>query len=339
MRYLRDREFQIVVLISACVAAFTAAAGLFLMQRQAVMAGFLVMFLGCMLLPALWFGFTLRRYRRLEKLAADAERMLYGDREVDFAGYQEGELAILANELSKLLGTLKGQADRLQAEKVYLSDSLADISHQIRTPLTSLNLVLARLGHENDPQERRRLLWEAGELEKRISWLVEALLKISRIDAGTAVFQQERVEVEKLMNHVLEPFAIPMEIREQRVKLDIPAGTAFTGDFSWSCEAVSNIVKNCMEHAGEGGILTFHARENSLYTELVIEDNGPGIDPEDLPHLFERFYKGKDSFGSGIGIGLALSRMIVGQQNGFIKAWNRPEGGACFTIRFYQGVI
>ena len=89
----------------------------------------------------------------------------------------------------------------------------------------------------------------------------------------------------------------------------------------------------------EGGILTLRAQENSLYTELVIEDNGPGIAPEDLPHLFERFYKGKCSFGSGIGIGLALSRMIIKQQNGSIRGENRAEGGARFTIRFYKGIV
>lgn len=339
MQYLRDKEFRMIVLISACVAAITAAAGFFLIRQQAAMAGFLLAVLGCVLVIALWLAFTLRRYRRLEKLAADTDRMLHGDRDLDFARYREGELEILANELSKLLNRLCEQADHLQAEKAYLSDSLADISHQLRTPLTSLNLVLARLGQETDPQERRKLFYEAGQLQGRISWLVEALLKISRIDAGTAVFVQEQVEVQNLIDTVLEPFAIPMELREQQVKLDIPSETTFTGDFSWCCEAVSNIVKNCMEHAGEGGVLTLRAQENSLYTELVIEDNGPGIDPEDLPHLFERFYKGKCSFGSGIGIGLALCRMIIKQQNGAIKAENRSEGGAKFTIRFYKSIV
>lgn len=339
MQYLRDKEFRMIVLISACVAAISAAAGLFLMERGTYKAAILLPVCASILLPVLWLAFTLRRYRRLEKLAADTDRMLHGDRDLDFARYREGELEILANELSKLLNRLCEQADHLQAEKAYLSDSLADISHQLRTPLTSLNLVLARLGQETDPLERRKLLYEAGQLQGRISWLVEALLKISRIDAGTAVFVQEQVEVQNLIDTVLEPFAIPMELREQQVKLDIPAETAFTGDFSWCCEAVSNIVKNCMEHAGEGGVLTLRAQENSLYTELVIEDNGPGIDPEDLPHLFERFYKGKGSFGSGIGIGLALSRMIIKQQNGAIKAENRSEGGAKFTIRFYKSIV
>ena len=146
MRYLRDKEFRMSVLISACVAAITAAAGFFLIRQQAAMAGFLLAVLGCVLVIALWLAFTLRRYRRLEKLAADTDRMLHGERDLNFTQYREGELEILANELSKLLNRLSEQADHLQAEKVYLSDSLADISHQLRTPLTSLNLVLARLG-------------------------------------------------------------------------------------------------------------------------------------------------------------------------------------------------
>lgn len=250
MQYLRDKEFRMIVLISACVAAISAAAGLFLMGRGAYTAGdscgrsvpaFCCRFCGWpspFAVTAVW-----KSWRQ------HTDRMLHGERDLNFTRYREGELEILANELSKLLNRLSEQADHLQAEKGYLSDSLADISHQLRTPLTSLNLVLARLGQETDPQECRKLLYEAGQLQGRISWLVEALLKISRIDAGTAVFVQEQVEVQKLMDSVLEPFAIPMELREQQVKLDIPAETAFTGDFSWSCEAVSNIVKNCMEHA------------------------------------------------------------------------------------------
>ena len=210
MQYLRDKEFRMIVLISACVAAISAAAGLFLMGRGAYTAAILPPVCAGVLLPVLWLAFTLRRYRRLEKLAADTDRMLHGERDLNFTRYREGELEILANELSKLLNRLSEQADHLQAEKVYLSDSLADISHQLRTPLTSLNLVLARLGQETDPQERRKLLYEAGQLQGRISWLVEALLKISRIDAGTAVFVQEQVEVQKLMDSVLEPFAIPI---------------------------------------------------------------------------------------------------------------------------------
>ena len=130
---------------------------------------------------------------------------------------------------------------------------------------------------------------------------------------------------------------IPMELRGQ--VLLIHADGAFRGDFSWSCEAIGNIVKNCMEHTPEGGRIEIDATENALFSEIIIKDNGTGISPEDLPHIFERFYKGKDSDGKSFGIGLALSRMIIAGQGGTVKAENRKPVGAMFTIRFYKGTV
>ena len=137
----------------------------------------------------------------------------------------------------------------LQKEKVYLSDSLADISHQLRTPLTSLNLLLARLAADTDEENRRRLVYEAGQLQERIAWLVESLLKIARIGAGTAVFAKERVDAAGLVHAALEPFGIPMEIRGQTAELSLQEGAGFLGDADWSAEALGNVVKNCLEHA------------------------------------------------------------------------------------------
>ena len=337
MRYLRNREFARQLLLSLLLWALAVALCLLCFPGQrgcAVISGALGL-----AFTALWTGFTVRRYRKLEELASAADQLLHGGRPLNLKEYQEGELAILANELEKLISRLQEQSDRLQREQRYLCDSLADISHQLRTPLTSLNLLLARLPGERDEGERRRRIYEAGQLQERISWLVEALLKIARIDAGTAVFTKERVDAGRLVRAALEPFGIPMEIRSQRAELELEEEAAFEGDPEWSTQALSNIIKNCLEHAGEGGTLRIQARENSLYTEFIIEDDGPGIDPEDLPHLFERFYQGKQSFGTGMGIGLSLARMIVNAQNGTVKAGNRPEGGAQFTLRFYKGVV
>lgn len=318
--------------------AFLAVWSAFCMWAAGMWAGILAA-AGGLCITSLWLWLTGRRYRRLEQLSADLDRLLHGSREIDLEQYQEGELSILINQVQKLLLRLTEQSEVLKKEKVYLSDSLADISHQLRTPLTSLHLILSRLQKETEGTERRRLSYEGIQLLERLDWLVNALLKISRIDAGTAVFARDWVSAQELAGKALSPLSIPMELREQQVICDIQKDAGFTGDFAWSAEALGNILKNCMEHTGPGGTIRLKAEENRLYTEFVVEDNGTGIDPEDLPHLFKRFYKGKNASDSSVGIGLALSRMIVGCQNGTLKAENRPEGGARFVLRFYKGVV
>ncbi len=318
--------------------AFLAAWTAFCAWAAGLLAGSLAAGGGLVLL-GIWLYVTGRRYERLERLAADLDRLLHGEPLLDLEQYREGELSILINQVQKLLLRLTEQSEVLKREKVYLSDSLADISHQLRTPLTSLHLIFSRLQKETEGQERRRLSYEGVQLLDRLDWLVNALLKISRIDAGTAVFARDWVLAKELAGKAVSPLSIPMELREQQMICEIQEGAGFMGDFSWTAEALGNIVKNCMEHTGIGGTIWLKAGENQLYTEFVIEDNGSGIDPEDLPHLFERFYKGRNSSDSSAGIGLALSRMIVSAQNGTLKAENRQEGGARFVLRFYKGVV
>lgn len=298
----------------------------------------------------LWTG--LQR-KRLKALAMDMDRLLHGDYRVRFQTYEEGETAIVANELAKITDTLQTQAEALKKEKIYLSDSIADISHQIRTPLTALNLTLetcaqeaGQLSGQENPAKREEPLRtaeglrQAKQLTRRMEWLIEALLKLSKLDAGTVIFAEERVCAARLISQAAEPLCIPMELRRQTLRTEgIAPDAAFCGDAAWSAEAVGNILKNCVEHTGEGGTIRVSAAENAIYTELVIEDNGEGIDAEDLPHLFERFYKGKNSGGNSVGIGLALARAIVQRQNGTIQAENKIEGGARFTIRFYKNVV
>lgn len=178
---------------------------------------------------------------------------------------------------------------------------------------------------------------ELYELLSRIDWLITTLLKISRLDAGTVQFKQEQVSLEELLKKSCVTLLIPVELRGQELR--IHADGAFRGDLSWTCEAIGNIVKNCMEHTLKGGRIEIDAAENALYSEIIIKDNGTGISPEDLPHIFERFYKGKDSDGKSFGIGLALSRMIITGQGGTVKAENRKPVGAMFTIRFYKGTV
>ena len=233
---------------------------------------------------------------------------------------------------------LREQQQKLINDKKYLADSLADISHQIRTPLTSINLLVERLSASGLTDEcRHRLTNELYELLDRIDWLITTLLKISKLDAGTVSFNKETVSLETLIKKSCSPLLIPIELRGQ--ELIIRAEGDFYGDPAWTSEAVGNMVKNCMEHTPDGGRIEIDAAENALYSEIIIKDNGTGISPEDLPHIFERFYKGKDSDGKSFGIGLALSRMIIAGQGGTVKAENRKPVGAMFTIRFYKGTV
>lgn len=279
------------------------------------------------------------RYRKIAQLSADIDRILHGnDPQISLQQYAEGELCILQNEIYKMTVRLREQKQRLQEDKTYLADSIADISHQIRTPLTSINLLVQLLRKPNLTEARKmQLTRELLEMLTRIDWLITTLLKISKLDAGTVQLQKQVLPLEELLQKAVEPLLVPVELRGQT--LEVQAKGNFTGDVAWTCEAVGNIVKNCMEHTPEGGTIAVSAMENALYTEIKISDTGCGIRKEDLPHIFERFYKGQDSDDKSFGIGLALARMIVNRQNGTIKAENGTGCGALFTLRFYKGAV
>ena len=234
---------------------------------------------------------------------------------------------------------LQEQANQLSSDKQQLTEAIQDIFHQIRTPLTSMNLLVSMLGEEDLPYDRRlSMTRELRRQLERVQWLVETLLKLSKIDAGTAQFRSDLVSVAELIEKAAQPLRIPMELREQSFTVH-KTGEHFTGDLNWTTEALGNILKNCMEHTPVGGVITVTAEETALFTEIIVEDSGPGISKADLPYLFDRFYKGEGSSDDSVGIGLALSRSIIAAQNGTIKVENVPTGGARFTIRFYKSVI
>ena len=333
MRLLKNKEvrgallWQLLLSAAACAVCFwfDLRAGL-----TAVVLSLLLMLVFCIS--------TYKRYQRISSLADDINQVLHGDSSIDFDNYSEGELSILHSEIYKMTVRLREQQQKLINDKKYLADSLADISHQIRTPLTSINLLVERLSASGLTDEcRHQLTNELYELLDRIDWLITTLLKISKLDAGTVSFNKETVSLETLINKSCAPLLIPIELRRQ--ELILRAEGNFYGDPAWTSEAVGNIVKNCMEHTPDGGRIEIDAAENALYSEIVIKDNGTGVSAEDLPHIFERFYKGKDSDGKSFGIGLALSRMIIAEQKGTVKAENRKNAGAMFTIRFYKGTV
>ncbi len=291
----------------------------------------------CIVFDITHFSLTYRRYRNIAELSNEIDKILHNSNKFDLKRFSEGELAVLQSEIYKMTVRLREQAEALKKDKKYLADSLADISHQIRTPLTSINLIMNFLAEEELSDKRRySLVRELSQLLSRIDWLISTLLKISRLDAGTVKFAEDRVMVSELIKRASEPIAISMDLRNQQLIISADGNESFEGDLAWTSEAIENILKNCMEHTPDGGAIKIEAKETPIYTELVISDTGPGIPPEDLPHIFERFYKGKHSSKGSVGIGLALARMIIAAQNGTIKAGNSIDGGAQFTVRFYK---
>lgn len=333
MKLLRNPEIRRLLIILGVICA-CATVGAFIWNTG---FGIFTLVL-CLVLITVFLIFTHNRYRRLAALSDTVNRILHGDNSLSFDGYDEGELGVLQSELYKMTVRLREQQQALLDDKIFLADSIADISHQIRTPLTSINLIVSLLDAPDlSDQAREQHMRELYVLLGRIDWLITALLKISKLDAGTAPLSAQEMPLQVLIERSAAPVQVPMELRGQQ--LILRAEGQVTCDPAWTAEALGNIIKNCMEHTPEGGSIRVDAKETALYSEIVVTDSGHGIDEEDLPHLFERFYKGKHSSDAGFGIGLALARTIVTAQNGTLKAQNAPEGGAQFIMRFYKGTV
>jgi len=335
MALFRNREIKKFTFLMAVICAIAIITGFLIGTITGILTAIL-----CGIFCAVFFVFTKRRYKDIAFLCEQIDIVLHGKDIFDINICNEGELSILQSEIHKMTVRLKEQSDLLKKEKVYLSDSMADIAHQLRTPLTSINMIVSFLGQPNlEPQWHMELLHELQSLLSRIDWLITTLLKISKIDAGTAVFQREPMPVKTLLQKAVEPFLISLELRDIKLKVDGDEEAHFTGDLQWTSEAVGNIIKNCMEHCEGGGLIDIEYAENALFTEIIIKDNGDGIDMEDLPHVFERFYQGKNARDTSFGVGLALCRMILSLQNATIKAANNADYGACFTVKFYHQVV
>ncbi|SHM30381.1 sensor histidine kinase [Ruminococcus flavefaciens] len=292
----------------------------------------------CLGFTAVHYATLIFRYRKITELTCNIDKILHGEENISIEEYTEGELALLQSEVYKMTIRLREQQSKLVEDKMYLADFLADVSHQIRTPLTSINILVSMLSEPDMSFEKReQTVHKLYGLLSRIDWLITALLKMSKLDAGTIKFHEERVTMQQLLDKACMPVRVPIELHGQ--ELTVEAEGELECDVAWSCEAIGNIVKNCMEHTPDGGAIKVIGKDNSLYSEIIITDSGSGIASEDLPHIFERFYKGRSSEDKGgFGIGLALARMIVTGQNGTLKAENY-SGGAMFTIKFYKTTV
>ncbi len=283
--------------------------------------------------------FTKKRYNRINTLDESIDKILHGNDTINIKSFGEGELSILESDVQKMLVRLRDQKDKLEEDRTFLADSIADISHQLRTPLTSINLILSLIEAPDITEERRgELLRELSKLITKTEYLVSVLLKISKLDAGTVQFEKKETDLNSLIRKSAEPLLIPMDIKNQKLSINVD-NISFDCDSAWCLEAFGNILKNCTEHTPENGEITVTATDTPIFTEIVISDTGNGFDEEDIPHIFERFYKGKNSSKESFGIGLNLAKMIITSHNGTVKAQNSQSGGAEFIIRFYKQVV
>lgn len=246
----------------------------------------------------------------------------------------EDEFSHLEDEIYKTVGELRCSKEFALKERQTLSDNLADIAHQLKTPITSMSL-MAQLLAESCPEEEIDYLNRLTNQILRLERLVSSLLTLSKLDASTLTFENKLIDVHSLLSYAVEPIEGILKEKKQTFFIEDSSLVEFEIDINWTLEALLNILKNCSEHVEDGGQIIAYYSKNPLYIEITIEDNGKGFAQEDLPYIFNRFYHGKNASKDSIGIGLALSKSIIEGQNGTIHAENCHHGRARFIIKFY----
>ncbi len=331
---MKNKDFRRIMILGSAVTIFMAFGG-FIFAGMA--AGITPLITGAVLL-AVFYYYTEKRYSRIEELNDYLVKVLAGAETPDILEQEEGELSILANNIYKAASTLKVQNEILRDDKKQLASAMADISHQLKTPLTSMMVMNDLLSTEDDPSKRMEFLQTQSAQLSRMNWLIQTLLKLSKLDAGTIELKREELKAKELMAEVIKPFEIQFELRGISYKQDV-TDMSFTCDKNWTVEALQNIVKNCIEHMDEGGELSITTLDTALFRQITITDTGCGIATEDIPHIFERLYKGKNAGKDSVGIGLALTKAIIADQHGEITVKSTEGVGSTFVIKLYKTIV
>lgn len=276
-------------------------------------------------------------YKKLDKVNLYIHDVLNDQYTFNIKEYEEGTFATLKNDVYKITNKLREQNENMKKDKKYLEETLSDISHQLKTPLTSMYMINNLLSDDHlDKKKRKEFLAKNQVQLERIEWLVTSLLKLSRLESGTIQLKKEKVKVIDLVKNALEPLKIPMELKEQKLVFKGNMNTKIVCDPQWTMEAILNILKNAYEHTGEKGMIEIVWQDNPLYVSIIITDTGEGIKEEDIKHIFERFYRAKDSHKESIGIGLNMAKQVIDRQNGDITVRSIVGKGTEFCIKFYK---
>ena len=291
-----------------------------------------------LILSIIVFKYNHSESKKINEITKYIEEINRGNYKLNIEENTEDELSILKNELYKITIMLKEVAENSQKDKTTLKDSLSDISHQIKTPITSILIMLDNiLSDENMPEDiKKDFIKDIKREIVNIKFLVESILKLSKIDSNSIKFIKKEVFIKDIINEAVKNVSMLSELKNIEIIVSGDDSIKTICDLKWQVEAITNILKNCIEHSYENRKIYINYNQNNMYTELKIEDNGTGIDAKDLPHIFERFYKGKNSSSDSVGIGLALSKSIIESNNGYIQVDSELNKGTTFIIKYLK---
>lgn len=275
--------------------------------------------------------------KEIKKIVKCIEEINKKNYSINIDENSEDELSILKNELYKITIMLKEDAENSKKDKLKLKDSLSDISHQLKTPLTSINIMLDNIldNPEMDNNTKEKFIQNIKREITNISSLVGEILKLSKFDASVIKFEEQQVFINDLVKSAISNIEMMAELKNINIEVNNRDNIKLVCDAKWQIEAITNILKNCIEHSNDDSTITIDIDSNKIYKQITIKDNGEGIDEKDLPHIFERFYKGKNSSKDSVGIGLALAKTIIEKDNGSIKVDSKKGKQTIFTIKYY----
>lgn len=330
-----NKEIKKIIIIG--VSATVMLALLCLLLINSGVGAIICLLLGTVLTAAFVY-YTNQRYKKISDLNDYLSLVCAGNFDLDISDNTEGELSILKNNLYKVIILLRTQNEMLQSDKTYLADSLADISHQLKTPLSAMVVMTDLLKEENDEEKKKEFLSVIEAQLNKMNWLIQNLLKLSKLDSGVVEFKREAVDIESVIKESIKPFMVTLDLKSISF-INQTENFVFQGDKNWTIEAFENILKNCIEHTDKNGEIVLSSRNTNVYDEITIKDNGCGIAKEDLEHIFERFYHGQNSSGDSVGIGLALAKTVFEKENASVYAQSIEGEGSTFIIRFYKAII
>lgn len=314
-----------------------------ILENDKYFSRFLVLNISVVLILSLILIFIFIKYnnskdKKLSEITKYIEEINNRNYKLDIEDNTEDELSILKNEIYKVTVMLKETAENSLKDKINLKDSLSDISHQLKTPLTSIIIMIDEIleNEDMDIATRNDFFKDIKREITNINFLVASLLKLSKFDANTIKFFNKEEYIDKILQEVVKNVSLLCDLKNIKINLNGNKESKVKCDFKWQVEAITNILKNCIEHSNTNSNISINYEENKIYSKIDIKDEGVGIDKEDLPHIFERFYKGKNSSNDSIGIGLALAKSIIEKNNGYISVNSKLNEGSIFTIKYFK---